>query len=98
MATLHNFAVKIETGWTTRKVKPILETRNDNGSCMYVWFTFPDIKYLFGASNICELQLSAINHKTCSVLNLVIMTLGDTSTHATHNILGKVCHIILKQN
>ena len=28
--TFHNFALKIETGWATRMIKPILETRVAN--------------------------------------------------------------------
>ena len=29
MATFHNFALRIETGWAPRVVKPILKIRND---------------------------------------------------------------------
>ena len=39
------------------------------------------------------------NHKTRrGSWNLVSVTLEDTSFHATHIFLGKVCHIILKQD
>ena len=31
MTTFHNFVHKTETGWDTKMVKPILETRNFKG-------------------------------------------------------------------
>ena len=33
MTTFHDFAYKIETGWPSSVVKPILETRNVNDKC-----------------------------------------------------------------
>ena len=58
MNTLHNITLEIETSWDTRLTKRILETRYVNGVCMYVcmyvWITFPDEKYLLGASKIWE--------------------------------------------
>ena len=58
MTTLHNFAIKIETGSATRLVYSILDTRNVN-VYMCVRFAFSYIKYLLGASKISyfELQL-----------------------------------------
>ena len=67
---------------------------------MYTHLTFPDITYLFGASKlvIFKLQLCPIYYKTCrGSWNIVIMTLGVSSTHATHILLRKVCHNVLKQ-
>ena len=39
MTTFHNFALKIETSWAKRMVKPVLETRNANDVNTHVWFT-----------------------------------------------------------
>ena len=52
--------------------------------CMYTLLTFPDIRFFFGPSKlmIFELQL-------CPIVIMTLMTLGDSSTHATHIILGK---------
>ena len=33
VTTAHDFALKIETGWSTRVAKSILKTRNDNDKC-----------------------------------------------------------------
>ena len=38
MTTLYNFAFKIETSWTKKVVKPILETSNANNVIVNVWF------------------------------------------------------------
>ena len=57
---LHNFAPQLETALAIRVVKPNLETRNVRGLCMRVWFTFPYIKYLFGASLYAFYQKSYI--------------------------------------
>ena len=68
--------------------------------CMYVRITFPDLKQVFGASKLVmfELQLCRVNNKTCRVSwNIVIFTLRDSCTHATHIFWGKVCSNVLKQ-
>ena len=52
----------------------------DISICIQVCFTFPDKRRLFF-----ELYLHPINHETCrGSWNLVIVALGDFSTHATH--------------
>ena len=87
MTNFCTFALKKEIVWTARMVIPITETRNVIGVCMYPSFAFPDIKYLFGALKICGFWTSTlpINNKTCRVSwNLVIKTLEDTTTNATH--------------
>ena len=45
-----------------------------------------------------ELQLCPIDYETCrESWNLVLMNLGDTSTHTSHIFRGKACHNIPKQ-
>ena len=45
MNTFYNFTLKIETSWTKKVLKPILETWNANDVIVYVWFIFSRIKY-----------------------------------------------------
>ena len=40
MTTFHNYVLKVETGWAARMFKSILETRNVNCVCEYVWLPF----------------------------------------------------------
>ena len=45
MAAFYNFALKIETSWAEKVVKPILETWNTaNDVTVYVWFIHSQIK------------------------------------------------------
>ena len=44
MTTFYNFTLKIETSWTKKVLKPILETWNANDVILYVWFIFSRIK------------------------------------------------------
>lgn len=87
---LHNLLLtKKKTGWGTRVFKSILETRSVSYVwCMFVWCTFPDMKYLFGASKISDFLTSAVSCQSWNLRkgleNLVFMTLGDTSTHKIH--------------
>ena len=80
---------KKKTGWGTRVFKSILETRSVSYVwCMFVWCTFPDMKYLFGASKISDFLTSAVSCQSWNLQkgleNLVFMTLGDTPTHKIH--------------
>ena len=50
MATFQNFARKLDTGWTKKAVKPILETRNINDVCVYVSLIHGRIKNLKSCS------------------------------------------------
>ena len=107
--TFHNFVFNIETGWATRLVSLCYKLEILMYVCMHAFFfffffyarlTFPDMKHLFRApkSAIFELQLCPSNHKTFrGSWNLVIVTLGDSSTRGTQKFCGKVCHGILKQ-
>lgn len=80
---------KKKTGWGTRVFKSILETRSVSYVwCMFVWCTFPDMKYLFGASKISDFLTSAVSCQSWNLQkgleNLVFITLGDTPTHKIH--------------
>ena len=44
MTTFYNFALKIETSWAKRVVKPISENRNTSNVIVYVWFVHSGIK------------------------------------------------------
>ena len=43
-ATFYNFTLKLETSWTKKVVKSILETWNFNDVIVYVWFIYFWIK------------------------------------------------------
>ena len=40
----YDFALKIETSWTKKDVKPSLETWNVNDVIVYVWYIYSQIK------------------------------------------------------
>ena len=88
MTIFHSFSLKIETS-QAKMVEPILENINTNSLCIYVWFTFSDIKPLLGESRILEIQLCAINHKCLELIrvswNFVIMA----SKEWKHNYLDQ---------
>ena len=44
MTTFYNFTFKIETTWTKKLVKPILEIWNANDIIVYVWFIYSQLK------------------------------------------------------
>ena len=44
MTTFYNFALKIETNWAKKVVKPILETLNAASDVVYVWLIHSLIK------------------------------------------------------
>ena len=44
MTTFYNFALKIETNWAKKVVKPILETLNATSDVVYVWLIHSLIK------------------------------------------------------
>ena len=44
MTTPYGFALKIETSWAKKVVKPSLETWNANDVIVYVWFICSRIK------------------------------------------------------
>ena len=46
MTTFHDFALKIETSWAKKDVKPSLETWNVNDVIVYVWYIYSQIKKL----------------------------------------------------
>ena len=58
MTTFYDFALKIETSWTKKVVKPSLETWNDNDVILYVWFIYSQIKKKF---KICDVKKSILN-------------------------------------
>ena len=88
MTTFHNFALKI------------LDTRNVNNVCEYVWLDFLKLSnYLENQMSILlEVQMCAIYHKPCrGSSNVVFMSLRDTCTHITESFWRRVCPNILKQ-
>ena len=44
MTIFYNFALKIETNWSKKVVKLILETWNANDVITYVWFDYNNFK------------------------------------------------------
>ena len=42
--TFYNFALKIETSWSKKEVKPSLENWNVNDIIVYVWYIYSQIK------------------------------------------------------
>ena len=44
MTTFFDFALKIETSWAKKDVKPSLETWNANDVIVYVWYIYSQIK------------------------------------------------------
>ena len=44
MTTFYDFALKIETSWAKKDVKPSLETWNLNDVIVYVWYIYSQIK------------------------------------------------------
>ena len=44
MTTIYDFALKIETSWAKKDVKPSLETWNVSDVIVYVWYIYSQIK------------------------------------------------------
>ena len=44
MITFNDFALKIETSWPKKDVKPNLETWNVNDVIVYIWYIYFQIK------------------------------------------------------
>ena len=44
MTTFYDFALKIETSWDKKVVKPSLETWNTNDAVLYISFIYSQIK------------------------------------------------------
>ena len=88
MTTFHNFALKGETSWATRVIKPILKTRN---VLMYVYVSMHGLLYL-RKRNYLETQKSVIfglqpchfDQKTCrGSLNFILMTMAHALSQNT---------------
>lgn len=62
MTTFYNFAVKIETSWGKRVVKPILKTRNPN-IIMYNYFIYSQRIILNVQSYNKKAKIGQINRK-----------------------------------
>ena len=43
MTTFYDFALKIETSWAKKDVKPSFETWNANDVIVYVWYIYSHI-------------------------------------------------------
>ena len=85
MIAFDNFAFKLENGWAKGLIWPILETGKMNVSMHALFFLTKSTHLKSQKLVIFELQLYPINRKIYGgYWNLVIMTLGDTSTYATH--------------
>ena len=63
MTTPYGFALKIETSWAKKVVKPSLETWNANDVIVYVWFICSRIKTKNKNKKICSVKK---NNSKCS--------------------------------
>ena len=52
MTTFYDFALKIETSWDKKVVKPSLETWNTNDAVLYISFIYSQIKKILKICNI----------------------------------------------
>ena len=44
MTTFYDFALKIETSWAKKDIKPSLETWNINDGIVYAWYIYSQVK------------------------------------------------------
>ena len=56
MTTFYDFPFEIQTSSTKKVVKPSLETWNDNGVILYVWFIYSQIKIKI---KICDVNINS---------------------------------------